>query len=1069
MNRSTKKSLEKREGGIFCPAILKRYVIAVLLLLLHAQGIFAQTEKKFNIQLNQVTLKDAFSTLEKQTGYAINYFNDEVSTTQKVTINLQQVTIREILNVLLKKTNYRYTISGNTIVITKPAPALLEEPGMFSGSIIDAETSEKLIGANVRVGTKGVVTGADGTFTLELPAGRYTATISYIGYTGKNITDVIIKPKQVFALDITLGRSKGNLKEVVVTASARSEGVASLYARQKNALSITDGISSEQIARTPDNNIGQVMKRVSGVATVDNKYVIVRGMTERYNQAMIDGIVVPSTDMNRRNFSFDVIPAELVSNVVVNKTATADVSSEFSGGQITVNTLDMPAENFTMISLGTGFNSNTLGKNFEQGGGRGKYDYLGFDDGRRRAPEGVSLWTFATGVKTPDYATAQSKLFRSEGLRLYDYKGQLNQNYRISLGRTTNLNDKLKFGFVAGINLRNTQEITDIRTARGTEIFSIDSAQSGHGQAYRFNTTAGALLNMGIAGKNFKLSWKNLYTRIFSDDLFDIYGYGKDLQNGMQRRIVIDPEATSLLQHKLEGEHTLTAKGLKLNWSGALTNVHQALQDRRKLTYGHVEMNGQTEYLSPNLTSNATTDTDPDYRLSTQMDERDYNWMLSLQQPFRFLRGQSSVKAGYTGWYKQRSLSSLQANTFTNTTSSGFSIMGTYDQILSPERVGTGQDQAYYYLSTDNGQQYAGSSKYHAAFLMLDQRFFTKLRLVYGVRLENFNLANDQAAYRRKNELDTNANHLPDPEITGEKNWRLLPSANVTYSLTDKMNLRLAYSMTMVRPDFRESSYFGIYDPTLEAGIFGWNVVSTKIYNSDFRYEWYPHAGEILSVSAFYKKFDKPLELVLWYNNRDYRFQNQQSAINYGFEMEFRKTIGGAGAAQWLKNLTLFGNGSLIWSQVDALDYTYKDDELVVKSIPGIKRPLYGQTPYTINAGINYNTPDYGINVTYNRTGRRPFTLHIDPNYIEYEQGRNLVDLQLYTRLIKKKMELKLNVSNLLNAATLYYLNINEYELEAGIPVKRVNGSDRYEKDKDVVRYRTQNGQTLNLSVSYRL
>lgn len=949
---------------------------------------------------------------------------------------------------------------------------LLQEPGKILGKVVD-DKGETLPGASIRVIElqKGVSSSVDGSYTISnLAPGSYTLEVSYISFQTKRITGVEVKAGQLTKLDVVLNTSSNTLKEVVVTSTYRRESVDGLYAQQKNNAAITDGISADQIARTPDNNMGQVLKRVSGITTVDNKYVVVRGLSERYNQAMIDGIVIPSTDMNRRNFSFDVIPAELVSNVVVNKTATPDVSSEFSGGQISINTLDIPESNFTKAEIGIGYNSNTTGKAFMQGGGRGDYDFFGFDDGRRKQPQGIRSWTNQDAL--PAYAIPQSRLFRSQGLQLYQYNGSPNQNYRFSLGRVISMDSNgLKLGIVAGASLRNTQETNPFVTLRGGASVGVlgpgtidNPAFQGAGSVYKYNTTNGLLANVALQGDNLKLVTKNLFSRVFTDNLYD--GYRTDPQTDPNtnpdlriRRIIIDPEATTVFQNKLEGEHTIGKRGFKLQWNGALTNVRQGQQDRRSLSYRQLKVGKDIYYPSANLGNFAQNEPNPDNRLYTDLSERDYNWMVSSKLPFTFLKDKSVVKAGYTGWYKKRSLGSLRVKTFGNSNTIQY-----YDELLSPENVSI---NAYYFADKDNGQQYSGTSKYHAAFLMLDQRIFQKLRLVYGVRAENFNLRNRQDEFIRNPDTAGSANAYNDPPITGETNWKFLPSANLTYNLTPKMNLRAAYATTVVRPDFRETAYFGLYDPYLDAGISGWNVVSTKIYNLDLRYEYYPSLGEIVSVSGFYKKFDKPLELVFQQAGQ-YRFQNQASAFNIGVEAEFRKSLGFLADRKWLKNTTLFGNGTFMYSEVDAVNYFFEPAGLIVKTVEGIKRPLYGQSPYIVNGGISYTTLLYGVNVVYNRAGYRTYTISNNPNDTEYENGRNVVDVQLSAKLLKKKVEIKLNISNVLNTSAVYYQNFDSYTgVGSDQILERVRGSDAYEPEYDRAMYRINYGRTANLSFIY--
>lgn len=994
----------------------------------------------------------------------------------------------EVLKELTASRRLKFTQLGDLIAISElPVPL---KPGKISGKIVD-DKGENLPGANIRIVelNKGIQSSVDGTYEFNVPPGTYTLEVSYISFQTKRITEVIVKEEQLTKLDVVLNVSASALKEVVVTSTFKKESVNGLYAQQKNNASITDGISAEQISRTPDNNLGQVLRRVSGISTIDTRYVVVRGMTERYNQAMLDGVIIPSTDMNRRNFSFDVVPQELVSHVVVNKTASPDLSAEFSGGQILINTLDIPEEKFTSFTLGTGYNTRTTGKEFASLGGRGKSDYFGFDDGRRSTPRDVQAWRRSgyTNGEVPEFALEQSRKFSSEQLKAYTYTASPNQNYRFSLGRLYQLKEGLKFGFSGGVTYRNTQETNPFETIRNSGLMNeggvpIDSAAlRGTGSLYKFNTTLGGILNAGIQGEKFKITAKNYYSHVFNETMQDASKFEKDNSRRFRELLTV-PEYTSVYQNKLEGEHLIGGNGFKFNWSGALTSISQDIKDLRRLRYDKTATFGKVDYYD---TPGATVFTDAsgtyDYRLSTYLKERDYNWSASLSQPFNFLKDKSVVKAGYSGWYKHRSMGSNEVRIIKQDV--GAKLTGRYEDIMAPDRIGATGDSAFYYADAGrNGTQYTGSSKYHSAYLMLDQRFFQKLRIVYGVRAENFNLANSQEQFLRDADDGITGNKV-DPFITGEKNWRFLPSVNLTYSLTKQMNFRASYSTTMVRPDFRETSYFELFDPYLEAYISGWNVVSTKIKNYDLRYEWYPGPGEIISVSAFYKNFDKPLELVAQSvtggsgNVRYLRFQNQSKAINKGFEMEIRKNLGFIADKQWLHNLTIFGNGTWMRSVVNAVNYrvvsvdngtSYK---LIEEPVEGVKRPLYGQSPWIINAGINYASKFVGVNMSYNRSAYRSYVVAVTPNQIEYENGRNLVDLQLSTRLLKQKAEIKLNISNLLDEYTFFYSNASAYtgSGEVGNEFRLVKGTDAYEKDQgDQISYRIKNGRTVSLTFTYK-
>lgn len=1050
--------------------------------------------KNFDAHFPEELLSVRLKKISKKSGTTILSDQQTIGNARVSALNATNLSVEQALERSLSGTPFTWKKTAETsyAVLKKQAnqqPQATQGKGFVSGRITD-ENGEGLPGVNIRLTETmlGTVTDIEGHYKLTMPAGTYQMEISSIAYQKKKITDVEVKSGKITNLNTSMTPASNQLGDVVVSASYKKNSVNSLYLTQKNSAGMTNGISAEQIARTPDNNLGQVLKRITGVTTVDTRYVVVRGMTERYNQAMLDGVIIPSTDMNRRNFSFDIVPQELVNNVVVNKTASADLSAEFSGGQILINTLDIPEQNFTSLSLGTGYNTRTTGKKFGSLGGRGKSDFLGFDDGRRNMPMNLQSWT-QRSEPIPSYAITQSKQFNNQQLKGYQYTASPNQNYRFSMGRLYQLDESLKFGFSGGLTYRNTQETNPFQTIRNSGFINVVEGQPldtaavrGSGNIYKFNTTLGGVLNAGIQGAKFKIASKNYYSHVFNETMQDA---SKILQDNSvrYRELLTVPEYTTVLQNKLEGENLIGSKGLKFNWTGSITNISQDIKDMRRLRYQKTATLGGVDYYDSPMVTNMHSDASGHYdsRLSTSLNETDYNWSASVSMPFNFLKEKSVVKAGYAGWDKKRSLNAATVQLVKMDLDAA--ITGRYEDIMAPDRMGISGDSAFYYAYDGrNGSQYTGTSKNHAVFMMLDQRFFQKLRLVYGVRAENFNLANSQDQFLR-NPDNGFGNSKVDPFITGEKNWRFLPSVNATYSLTSNMNLRAAYSTTMVRPDFRETSYFELYDPYLDANIGGWNVVSTKIKNYDLRYEWYPSAGEIISVSAFYKDFDKPLEMTHFMSSgvgttRYLRFQNQKRAINKGFEIEIRKRLDFIADKQWLRDLTIFGNGTWMKSEVEAVNYAVvaldggASYELVATDIPGVKRPLYGQSPWIVNAGINYDAKLVGANISYNRSGYRSYVVNNNPNEIEYENGRNMVDLQLSARFLKQKAEIKLNISNLLDAETFYYTNPTAYKGGTGATnngYELINGTDKFEADKgDKKTYRVKNGTTASVTLTYK-
>lgn len=1069
------------------------------------QASIKDVKAKVDINYKQVHAHTLINELGKQTG--INFIFD-LEQIKEITLKNAQYrnsplgeTLLELQNSsalvfkMLNSKSIAVTVDYNKKPVPKPQP---QQPGRISGKVVD-DRGEPLPGASVKLVQTGqaVQSSVDGTYNFSIAAGSYTIEVSYISFQTKRITQVEVKSGQLTSLNIVLNPATNELSQVVVSGSFKKESVAGLYAEQKNRASVSDGISSEQIARTPDNNIGQVLKRVSGVTTVDNKYVVVRGLGDRYNQAMVDGVVLPSTSMNRRNFSFDVVPQELVSNVVVNKTATPDMSAEFSGGQVIVNTMDIPTENFTTLTIGSGMNSQTTGKNFYTLGERRGADYLGLSN-HRKEPVGLQSWYWHSGVSTPplgpngNYPTGfptdleltpgsgipytsldaieQSRRLNADALVLNGHKAAPFSNARLALGRVYDLNNNLRFGFSGGATYRNQQTIVTFNNVRGqtADTDHMESEENNPGTSYRFNSTIGAALNLGLQGTGFKIALKNMYSHIFQDQFNETYRINYGASNPIKSREQFqDPQATAVWQHKLEGQNVLGSSGVKLDYTLGLTRIKQQNQDQRRMKYRRSAIIGDKEYFqTPDIYDPSRLDDDYDYRMWTDVKETDYNWGLSFSKDFTLgSRIKNTAKLGYSGWNKKRTLGVTKLIPYTSFTDMNNPIEGAYYDILSAEKVGAEKGQAYYYADNLNGPTFDGSMATHAPYLMLDQRFFEKLRLVYGLRAEHYNLDNRQEEYA-KTRYGSDYEHYM---TVGEKNWRLLPSANLTYSLTPQMNARLAYSKTAIRPDFRETAYFGFYDFELDANISGRQVVSTIVDNFDLRYEWYPSAGEIISISGFYKKMKDPIELV-FVQDGFYRFQNQYAAENYGLEMEVRKSLGFIADKPWLHNITLFGNGTLLKSKVEVQDVPLPTENLETKRYPQMDRPLYGQAPWVINGGIAYQDDIFGFTASYNKSGHRSNTINIEPGLVEYEKGRNLLDVQVSTRILKRKAEVKLDVSNLLDEYILFYQNINAYtDGNGGGTFDIQKGTTAYEREHgDRATYRAKTGRNISLSFTYK-
>ncbi|TCC88990.1 TonB-dependent receptor [Pedobacter hiemivivus] len=1021
---------------------------------------------KVNLELKNAGIAESLLILQKKSGIKFSFYEQLLDKeTKKVTLHSADISVSEALKSILNNTNLRYKPFNDFVVIeAKPVP---QQPGRISGKIVD-DKGENLPGASVKVLETGqsVQSTVDGGYNISLKPGNYTLEISYISFQTQRITGVTVTAGKNTALNVAMKIDAKGLKEVTVTSGYKKASAAGLLTRQKNASEMTNGISAEQIGRTPDKNIGESLKRISGVSTMDNKFVVVRGISDRYNAAVLDGTALPSTEAQGRNFSFDMIPSNLVDNVVVSKTVTPDMNTSFGGGLIQINTRDMPTENFMSFSVGTSYNDQTTGKPFFTHK-RGKYDYLGFDDGGRSAPDNLLVTNPAvsgpgtikgnetlSATEFQDRIDAQSRRFKNDHFTLYKVPAAAGQNYQFSLGRLLNL-DTAKannMGFTAALSYRNTQNNTIFKDYhRGKWA----NEYNNNGNSYSFNTTWGAILNVGVKLGKHRFSSRNTYTRMFDNDLVRTKGFTSDFTDEIAVRPPNirendNPIFTSLMQNKLIGQHQLGK--VKLEWDAARTGINREEKAISTAEQGPELIDGQFVYLyAPGRYSEPRVA--PMSNQYYENDERHYSWGMAGTLPFNIAGLRNTLKMGFYGNRKKGGFS-WQIVPFVQS-SNAINPDIRYIPVREMQKPENLRLDGYGYQMWFN-DRYAGKSRNDAAYLMLDNRLGEKLRMVWGVRADYYKYT--EISNPKLGGSMTTFVPKPDPA------WRWLPSANLTYSITPEINFRTSWSISVVRPELNDNSSFYRYSPYLDGMIENAGLTSVKINNYDVRAEWFPSLGETFSITGFYKHFDRPIELTQYANaNTFYLISNSEWAKVYGLEFELRKSLNFIAQKEWLNNLTLFGNATLQKSEVEA---KYRPlDQAAEEIISRIKRPMTGQAPYLINVGLQYQASRFGFNVVYNKAGRKTYIVAPEARLIDYEMPRSQTDLQLSYKWLKNKMLVKLNAGNIFNKAAAFYKNSPD-PLEFKKEGYKEGTSDKYEAGEQKTFTRNY-GRTFSLQLNY--
>lgn len=1068
-----------------CMRVMK--ITMILLTCVLVQVTAAGHAQLVSMNRQQTSIHAILEEIRKQTRYDFFYDTNLFNKEKQFSISLKNATIAEALNTCFKGKPYQYVIKKNMVVITasdravkKPmfGPLPQQQPGRIAGKIID-ERGEPLPGAGIKVvqADQLLQSKADGSYNLSIAQGTYTIEVSYISFQTKLVTDVIVKAGQLTALDIVLNAATNRLNQVVVTGTFKSESTNALYTRQKNDAGISNGISREQMAALPDKNIGETLKRISGVSTTDNRRVVVRGIAERYNVAMMDGATLPSTDVQVRDFEFDIIPSNLVDNVFVSKTATPDMSFGFGGGSVQVNTMAIPSQDFISFSLGSKYTNGSTGKDF-LGYQRGKNDYLGFDDGKRDHfpkdlfyltpgnynPTNPSGTTPPAGVQkiTPEMIAAQNKKIGGlERLGTRIYQAAPGQNYQFSLGRSYGLKNS-RFGFVGSLSYRNEQAIDDIMSfERGAfnklneniyDPVTNEELKKSTAVQYNFTTSLGALVNLGWSTENHKLTLRNFYSRTYANQFFRISGWGEDLGFGDNPAVreYDRPKFIDLLQNRVGGSHTFGK--LKFDWGVARNRVSNHEQDAVDANLSPINsLNGTVYNYLPGQTAGGAVNPGPLSRSSYKYIET--NWMADAALSYKFNVGKSIqvFKAGYQymdkkGGYDWNVLPIGAAGSFND----GYKPVQQWKIDFNDPL-----HDIYYFPAGFNNKSYIGKNNNQALYGMMDNRFSSWLRLVWGMRAEYYKYEKvlDAAADKiTQADLDNmNNTRYVDPQTGNivhrtydasaeEKKWLYMPSANLTLTPIPNLNIRASYAKSAVRPALIENSSFSRFNYLYGRIQRNTGVISTIISHYDLRMEWYPTAGEVISAGYFRKHFKNPVEMYLDVTTTsgavDLLTANSDYANVNGWELDLRKNLGFINRDwNFLGNFYFSGNLTLQKSEVQASAFRYtsmgasednegKSYEYRTKTYLKEKRPLYGQVPVLYNAALQYVGERLSANVAFNHSGYKTFTVGMQPQYSEMERPRNQLDAQLGFKFLKnKKMETRLNMSNLLNSPYRFFIN----------------------------------------------
>lgn len=881
------------------------------------------------------------------------------------------------------------------------------QTGKIAGKVLNNK-NEPLPGVSIKItGSQGgTTTDVDGLFTLNLQAGKkYQLVLTAVGYDSKTMDDIEVAAGQVLEQIIVLDNSGKSLNSVTVRASrnsARKETTASLIQFQKNTNTVASVISAESIRRSPDKNTGEVLKRIPGSSIIDGKYLVVRGLSDRYNMAMLNGVQLSSTEPDRKTFSFDIFPAAMLDNIVINKAFVPEMSGEWAGGLIQINTRDIPSKNFFNIQVGTGFNTQTIGKDFYTYKG-GDLDFLGIDDGARALPAGMPAKSAFRGdnlseSEKADWAKKFPNIWTTR-------KGNapLNMSLQASGGFNGTLFDK-KIGGVFALTYANSarrlafdNNIYNVAVIPGNALKQADSSYQYNNVKYSRDVLWGAMANLAVQlNNNHKISVKNIFNINSTDYATERTGYDYEFFAPI-KATELSFKSNTLFNTQLTGDHNFSSLSSKLKWYGSFSILDQYIPFQRRIQYNQ-EPSG--DWLLLMSASNSQRSGSIFY---SNLSDYLYNAGGDWSTTFKLFEHNQTVKGGYLFQVKDRLYNARPFSIVLPSGSNNALKALSADKVFAPENFG-GNGFGFEEYSEPNFR-YLANSILNAAYLQMDNQFTDWLRVVWGVRVEDFD------------QLVGSVNPKDARHVRSRvRDW--LPAVNATFKVNNNTNVRLSASQTVIRPEFRELSNLAFYDFELGATVVGNpNLKRTKVTNLDLRYELYPRSGEVFTVGVFYKQFEDPIEQMFNQtgagSSNSFNFINAKKAKNYGAELEVRKKLD---FINGFKNFTIQSNIAYIHSRVEGEAGTKLD------------RPLQGQSPYVANLSLQYDHEQSGFSATvlYNQIGRRILYVGNDPLPEIWEASRPLLDLQIAKKILNKNGEIRLNVSDILNQRAYFYQNLND-------------------------------------------
>lgn len=864
--------------------------------------------------------------------------------------------------------------------------------GRIVGKVVDAGSGNGIAEAQIQVvGTMlGTASGVGGRFTVAgVPAGTVTLQVRRIGYAPKTVTGLVLTAGQALEQNIALSTVELKLAAVVVTSEKERGSVSEALDAQRTATGLVNAVTAEQIAKSPDNDAAAAAQRVSGVSVQDGKFILVRGLGERYTTASLNGARLPSPEPERKVVPLDLFPSGILQSVTTSKTFTPDLQGDFSGAQVDIRTREFPARRQVTYSVSMGANDAAAFRDVLRAPTAGGEAFA--LTGSARQMPGVLAGTNFRGSVSQQQQNAIVLGFRNAWT---PQSGTGTPN--MSVGASIGGNDPLfgrRIGYLVSGSYSLSQEVRR-NEVNGTAILSSGETLPFDGpfvgSTGRQSAQWGGIANFStLLGRNTRVAFNNTYNRQGDNEARIDIGNSENLATTIQRSTLRYVErsiwSSQLAIEQQAGRHAL-------DYSLTVSGSTRREPDRADVV--RFQTTGSTGQPVLSVLSSAL---DGARRLFFNLWEE--NAVAQLHDKIA-IGGEGAGNFLKVGAYGRATRRSADAPIF-----SILSPTLTSDQLARPaEEIFTNQFACgtcanFNIQPIGQSGSYVANDQTMAGYAMADFGLGSRVRVITGARVEYARIAID---------AETQLGARFPARL---RNTDVLPSLVVNTKLGENSALRFAASQTLARPEYRELAPILFRDVLGGMNLSGNpDLVRSLIQNADLRWEWFPSSSEVLSAGVFFKNFQDPIERVEvgTSGSSQQRFVNAEGARNFGLELEARKGLGLLG--RWADGLTAFSNVTLMRSQI-----RLGNQQGVSQTNPN--RPMVGQAPYVVNGGVTWASESDRSSATllYNRVGRRIFAAGPSPLPDLYEEARDVLDASL--RLgITRVLSMRVDARNLLDA-----------------------------------------------------